>query len=618
MTLPVAPNPNPNTITPNLRDRARDLARLPIGLNLRAISLAEGLRAALSVAVIIALNERLHWAALNEAALAALWTCLCDPGGPIRRRLPLLLGFAALGASVTAGVGLARGLGLPVALPLGAFGLFALSFVRVYDQAVQQLGLLLAFALILALDRPLPDLATAGALAAGFIGGALWATLLTLVIWRVHPFLPARRAVAEVYRRLAALAADLQAVLSAGDRDAARWEAHAREHRRAVREAIETARGVVLDTMRTRGATSLRGGPSLIRLEAADQIFGALIALSEVAEPGSALEQRTALHLVRRLRPLLLVLARAAVTADAAPSQRIGRSIDAMAEEAAALPATDRLRPIALRIVERLRIAHTLALPENFLPGADPAGRRASLVQRLLEPVRANLAWRSPALRHALRSTVMATPALAFTMLWFNPFDHWLTITIVAHDAALFRADLCARAGAHRRHRAGRAGGGARRAGVHHAAGDRGGDVPAGDDGAGGARGEPRAVHGRAHAADRAAGGDRSARHQRVVDRGGALRLHDARRGCCGGGRICAVADVGTGAPGPGGARRDRGARCLCRGDAGVSRGRRSGRGGGAGAPRGRAGDQQPGGVDQPGADRAGCRGARRGWRRRW
>lgn len=190
---------NPDAVSPNLRDRARDLARLPIGLNLRAISLAEGLRAALSVAVIIALNERLHWAALNEAALAALWTCLCDPGGPIRRRLPVLLSFAALGASVTAGVGLARGLGLPVALPLGAFGLFALSFVRVHGQAAGVLGALLSFALILALDRPLPDLATAGALAAGFVGGALWAIVLTLVIWRLHPFLPARRAVAEVY-----------------------------------------------------------------------------------------------------------------------------------------------------------------------------------------------------------------------------------------------------------------------------------------------------------------------------------------------------------------------------------------------------------------------------------
>ena len=105
------------------------------------------------------------------------------------------------GRAITAGGGLARGLGLAVALPLGAFGLFALSFARVYGQAAQQIGMLLSFALIFALDRPLPDLATAAALAAGFIAGGLWATLLTLVIWRLHPFLPARRAVAEAYRR---------------------------------------------------------------------------------------------------------------------------------------------------------------------------------------------------------------------------------------------------------------------------------------------------------------------------------------------------------------------------------------------------------------------------------
>ncbi|MGA3401775.1 MAG: FUSC family protein [Acetobacteraceae bacterium] len=427
MTIPPA---TPDRRVPAHRN-APDLARLPIGLNLRAISLVEGLRAALSVAVIIALNEPLGWLSLREAALAALWTCLCDPGGPIRRRLPLLLSFAMLGALITAGVGLLRGFGMPVALPLGAFALFALSFARVYGQVGQQFGNLLCFAVILALDRPLPDLATAASLAAGFVAGGLWATLLTLGIWRLHPYLPARRAVAEVYRRLALLAADLHAVMSAGS-DTTRWEAHAREHRRAVREAIEAARGVVFDTLRTRGAIGVRGGHSLIRLEAADQMFGALIALSDLAEQATGLEQRAASRLLRRLRPLLQTLGRAILAADAARNPRIGRSIDAMAAEAAALPDTDPLRPLASRIVERLRIAHTLALPQNFLPGVDLAGRRPPLLQRVLQPVRANLTWQSPALRHALRIVVMATPALAFTMVRFNQFDHWLTITIVA------------------------------------------------------------------------------------------------------------------------------------------------------------------------------------------
>jgi uncharacterized membrane protein YccC len=181
----------------------------------------------------------------------------------------------------------------------------------------------------------------------------------------------------------------------------------------------------------------VRGGHSLIRLEAADQMFGALIALSELAEHGTGLAQRAASRLLRRLRPLLRMLGRAILAEDVARHPRIGRSIDAMAAEAAALPAAGPLRPLAIRVVERLRIAHTLALPQNFLPGADLAGRRVPWLRRALRPVRANLAWNSPALRHSLRIAVVATPALAFTMLHSNQFDHWqfdhwLTITIVA------------------------------------------------------------------------------------------------------------------------------------------------------------------------------------------
>src|ERR1700712_2062631 len=160
---------------------APDLARLPIVVNARAISLAEGVRAGLSVAVIISLNEYLSFAPLREAALAALLTCICDPGGPIRRRVPVLLTFALTAAAVTAGYGLLRNFGPAVALPLGVFGLFCSSFVRIYGQAPQQLGALLATVQILSLDRGIPSLKEAGILAAAFIGGALWAILLTMV-----------------------------------------------------------------------------------------------------------------------------------------------------------------------------------------------------------------------------------------------------------------------------------------------------------------------------------------------------------------------------------------------------------------------------------------------------
>src|SRR5580692_8880195 len=90
---------------------APDLARLPITHNRRALSIAEGVRAALSVSVIIAASEYLDIPLLREAALAALWTCLCDPGGPVHRRVPALLSFTAIGALTTGCLGLIRGLG---------------------------------------------------------------------------------------------------------------------------------------------------------------------------------------------------------------------------------------------------------------------------------------------------------------------------------------------------------------------------------------------------------------------------------------------------------------------------------------------------------------------------
>src|SRR5258708_29514164 len=123
---------------------APDLARLPIVVNMRAVSLSEGMRAGLSVAVIIALNEFLAFRSLREAALGALLTCICDPGGPVRRRVPVLLSFAMIGAAIMGGFGLLRGLGPPVALPVGLLALFAASFAGVYGQAQRQLGALLS------------------------------------------------------------------------------------------------------------------------------------------------------------------------------------------------------------------------------------------------------------------------------------------------------------------------------------------------------------------------------------------------------------------------------------------------------------------------------------------
>jgi uncharacterized membrane protein YccC len=404
------------------------LQRLSAGLNLQALSLAEGLRAALSVAVIIALNEYFQWPPLIEAALGALNTCMADPGGPIRRRLPVLLAFTLLGAAVVAGGGLARAGGIALALPLGVAGLFVCSFARIYGAMAQLVGVLVGVMIILSLDRAVPDLAQAGVLALVFIGGCLWATVLTLVIWPTYPTLPAREAVADVYRALAAVAESLRGLLQAGATEDAAWDAHARTQLGATRTAIEAARAAVTALQRKRGGPSEDARHGFIRLEASEQLMGALIAAGDRLQHGDARERTVRVRMLDELRQSLLHFADAIVTDTTAGNRQIDRSI---AADAASLPEDDPIRAIAGRVVELLRITYTLADPAHFLPGASLDGTPPDLRQRLLQPLGANLNWRSPALRHALRLAAAATPALAFTMLWFTPYDHWLTITIV-------------------------------------------------------------------------------------------------------------------------------------------------------------------------------------------
>ncbi|MBV9251150.1 MAG: hypothetical protein JO227_18100, partial [Acetobacteraceae bacterium] len=311
----------------------RDLARLPIRLKLQTISLAEGVRAALSVAVIFAAMEILGLPVLREAGLAALLTCICDPGGPIRRRVPVLLCFTAFGAVITVCGGLARAAGIGVALPFGVLAIFCASLARVYGEAPQRLGALLASVTILSLDYPLRDAQQAGALAGSFIGGGLWATLLTMVIWPVYPYRPVRRAVAQVYRTLASLAADL-GDLARDPGSAAVWELHARTHRRAVRESVEAARTEIMMALRARGATSHRAVQSLIRLEAGDQIFGGLLGWSGLLEH-ETVERRASYRALRRLRPLLIRLANTIAADNAAEDTAVPAAIDRILAEAA-------------------------------------------------------------------------------------------------------------------------------------------------------------------------------------------------------------------------------------------------------------------------------------------
>ncbi len=411
---------------------AGSLARLPIVFDPRALSILEGVRAALAVAAIVAVGTALRRPDMMLAALGALLTCLVDPGGPLRQRVGPLVGFGLIGAAVLGGFGLVRGLSPFIALPLAGIALFALSFARIYGLAEQQLGNLLSVVLILALDAPLPGFGAALAVSAFFLAGNLWAVLLTLVIWPLHPYGPVREAVGTVWRALGDLARDLNRIRD--EKPGVLWEEHARVHRRAVREAIEVGRGMLVDALSARGAAGGRAAQSLIRLEAAEQAFGALIGLSEMLEEADAGTRRAAGRLLRRAAALFSVMARAIEADRLVAQEKVGRAVAALGAEAAGADDAGRgLAPFARGIAERLVLASTLSVAGNLVPGA-AIGTAPSLGlrARLAGPFTANFRFSSVAFRHALRVTVVGTPVLALADRWAGgPLGHWLTITLL-------------------------------------------------------------------------------------------------------------------------------------------------------------------------------------------
>jgi uncharacterized membrane protein YccC len=404
------------------------LKKLPVVLNPGAVSLAEGLRAGIAVALTMIAGAVLHLPHYGLAALGALMTCYADPGGPIAQRRPAVLAFALL-AGIAYGVfGLVRAHGVWVAAPVAGLVIFAACYARIYGQAGMQVGNLLSVVIVLALDTPAYTIAQAAERALNFFGGALWAALLTLVIWQVHPYAPARRAVAEVSVKLARLVRDLSRLANA-DESFAAFAAHAAEHRRGVRDSIEAARNVALQTFRRRGLVSRRATQLTIRLQSLEQIFSGVIALSEILESRPP-DQRAAMAKPLRLIGGWLAAIGPDIIADRAlDTPRKALSLQRLREEAAKLPAESGLRRVLEAIAERLAVVVTASAPAGI--ALQDAQDPLPPWRRVIGPIRNNFTLRSLPMRHALRAGCVATPVLLFTLSRPQPFAHWAAITMV-------------------------------------------------------------------------------------------------------------------------------------------------------------------------------------------
>jgi uncharacterized membrane protein YccC len=401
-----------------------NLRNLPIALDLRAVSLSEGLRAGIAVAMTLIVGQVFDLPRLSLAALGALLTCFADPGGPIARRIPAVAAFTVLSGLSFALFSYLRGAGVWIALPAAGAMIFCTGLARIYGQGGLQVGNLLAVVTVLAIGFPRPDPLSALALGVNFSAGAAWAAVLTLAIWRIHPYSPARRSLSRVAEALSVFAREL-VTLAAGGENAAAFEAHAAQNRRAVREAIETARVTALETFRRRGLASRRAAQLSVRLQSLEQVFGAMIALSDTLESDASVRPGVVAPLngLADWLSMMAPLVRADKPLEASP---LAAALEALR---AAIPPAGEARASLAAVAENLAVMLSVGTPVG--QGLEGVAAPQSLRRRLIAPIAQNLSWRSAALRHAARAAVIATPVLAWTMLYGGPFAHWATITMV-------------------------------------------------------------------------------------------------------------------------------------------------------------------------------------------
>lgn len=395
-------------------------------LNLRALSLSEALRAFCAVALPLLVGEVLGIPQLGLAALGALLTCFSDPGGPVARRVPAVVSYAVLGGLSYGCFGWLAGVAPYLSAVIASLVIFCASFARIYGQSGMQVGNLLSVAIVLALGGPDPSAFDAVLRGCNFWVGASWAALLTLVIWQTHPHAAARRALADVARNLAVLNDELVMFIQ-GREGVQRFDERVLEYRGQVRESIETARSVALNTFRRKGLVSIRGAQISLRLESFERIFGALIALSEQIEESAQPVRRESLTLMLLVSAWLRAMA-AEIEADKEPDNpRKQASLKRFQNVLSKLPDAAERHVFAI-FAEQFAIMATVsqaALPPSIQAAeVTPKGR-------IITPIRQNLTWSSSPFRHALRVAITCMPLLVVTSQYGGMYAHWATITLI-------------------------------------------------------------------------------------------------------------------------------------------------------------------------------------------
>lgn len=420
-----------------------------------------GLRAAFALCTPLVIG---HFARLDIAGWAALGgfeAILADTGGPYRKRLSSLATLS-LGGALGLFLGSVAGRSVIWAVPVTVAFCFVWSYLSVVGPPFSTAGLLVQVIYICGIGAPAATWETSLTWAMAVFVGGVWAAVLSLFLWPLDAYRPARTAVAECYSELASFLGsvyDLAGRDSSTDRKPtpALWHRLAQHHQFRIRRAIEHGWQTLANVRAEHPTESARTHQFVVLLEHADLLVARTIALAEHFEQeakagaGGACFQRglstlsdlrsaeawIASLLIRR-RGLTVAHARAKWREMDRLPQYLAGCIDSsdpddrfllaqVAESASVLESS-------IDSASLLRIGKS---PVDAAPDPSPSTPHPEHLHRLsqsrqrpnLDLLASNLTFSSLSLRHALRVAMVCGIDVLIILLFNINHGYWLLLT---------------------------------------------------------------------------------------------------------------------------------------------------------------------------------------------
>ena len=437
------------------------------GPSARFLSLARqmdwfrGLRAAVALCTPLIIGDLAGLPVLGWAALGGFEAILADTGGPYRSRLASLATLS-LGGAAGLFFGCIAGRSLIWAVPVTIAFCFFWSYLAVLGQPFSSAGLLVQVIYICGIGAPPANWTTAvGWSVALFIGG-VWAAVLSLLLWPLDAYRPARLAIADCYNELGSFLGSVYD-LATGEQTRrhtpapALWHRLAQHHQYRIRRAVEQGWQAVANVQTERHADSVRARQLIVLLEHADLLIARTVALAEHLEAQAenqsssscfhrGLESLSDLRsaelwiasLLMRRRSLTVAHARAKWREmDRLPHYLAGCVDSSDPNDTFLLAQVAESASVLQSSIESASLLRLGQSPEISLDVESQTAPSEHVNRRLkesrhrpnLDLLAANLTFSSLTLRHALRVAVVCALDVALILLLHIDHGYWLLLT---------------------------------------------------------------------------------------------------------------------------------------------------------------------------------------------